>query len=147
MGFRREGHGGGRATPSPRSCSWNHRIFGPVFPAGIGLRFGLRAFSDGCTFLLAVLVLLIGIVTKIVGRGIAALKHGRPVALRVSFGLIRRGEFCFVVAQVGMGLKAVPSDTYGIVVFVAVAATPAISREVLSTDNKGEGAVPFIQPG
>jgi len=27
-----------------------------------------------------------------------------------------------VVAQLGMGLKAVPADTYGIVVFVAMAA-------------------------
>lgn len=28
-----------------------------------------------------------------------------------------------VVAQVGMGLKAIPADTYGIVVFMAVRAT------------------------
>jgi Kef-type K+ transport system membrane component KefB len=95
----------------------------PFFLAGIGLRFSLHAFASGATLVLAVLVLLIAVLTKVVGCGIAALKHGRPVALRVGFGMIPRGEFCMVVAQVGMGLKAIPPDTYGIVVFVAVAAT------------------------
>ena len=95
----------------------------PFFLAGIGLRFSLQAFSARSTLLLAVLVLITAIVTKVVGCGIGALKHGRPVAIRVGLGMIPRGEFCMVVAQVGMGLKAIPPDTYGIVVFVAVFAT------------------------
>ena len=95
----------------------------PFFLVGIGLRFNLQAFSSRSTLALAVLVLLTAILAKVVGCGLGALKHGRPVALRVGFGMIPRGEFCMVVAQVGMGLKAIPADTYGIVVFMAVGAT------------------------
>ncbi len=95
----------------------------PFFLAGIGLRFSLQAFSSRATLILAALVLVTAIVSKVLGCGLGALKHGRPVALRVGFGMIPRGEFCMVVAQVGMGLKAIPADTYGIVVFMAVGAT------------------------
>jgi Kef-type K+ transport system membrane component KefB len=95
----------------------------PFFLAGIGLRFSLQAFSSSSTLTLAVLVLVVAIVAKVLGCGLGALKHGRPVALRVGFGMIPRGEFCMVVAQVGLGLKVIPADTYGIVVFMAVGAT------------------------
>ena len=95
----------------------------PFFLAGIGLKFSLQAFSSRATLILAALVLVTAIVSKVLGCGLGALKHGRPVALRVGFGMIPRGEFCMVVAQVGMGLKAIPADTYGIVVFMAVGAT------------------------
>ncbi len=95
----------------------------PFFLAGIGLRFSLQAFSSRATLILAGFVLVTAIVSKVLGCGLGALKHGRPVALRVGFGMIPRGEFCMVVAQVGMGLKAIPADTYGIVVFMAVGAT------------------------
>jgi Kef-type K+ transport system membrane component KefB len=95
----------------------------PFFLAGIGLRFSLQAFSSHSTLLLAALVLLTAIASKVVGCGLGALGYGRPVALRVGFGMIPRGEFCMVVAQVGMGLKAIPPDTYGVVVFMAVTAT------------------------
>ena len=37
--------------------------------------------------------------------------------------MIPRGEFCMVVAQIGLGLKAIPTDTYPVLVFMAVAAT------------------------
>jgi len=95
----------------------------PFFLAGIGLRFNLQAFSSRSTFTLAVLVLLAAILAKVVGCGLGALKHGPPVALRVGLGMIPRGEFCMVVAQVGLGMKVIPPDTYGIVVFMAVGAT------------------------
>lgn len=95
----------------------------PFFLAGIGLRLNLEAFSSRSTLALAVLVLLAAILTKVVGCGLGALKHGRPVALRVGFGMIPRGEFCMVVVQAGLGLKVIPADTYGIVAFMAVGAT------------------------
>jgi Kef-type K+ transport system membrane component KefB len=95
----------------------------PFFLAGIGLRFNLSAFANRSTILLSLLVLLVAIVTKIVGCGLGAAGHGKAVAFRVGVGMIPRGEFCMVVAQIGLGLKAIPADTYGVVVFMAVAAT------------------------
>jgi Kef-type K+ transport system membrane component KefB len=113
----------------------------PFFLAGIGLRFSVQAFSSRPTIILAILVLFTAVVAKVLGCGLGAVKYGRPVALRVGFGMIPRGEFCMVVAQVGMHMKAIPSDTYGIVVFVAVAAT-LLTPPLLKFAFRGVGPQP-----
>lgn len=95
----------------------------PFFLAGIGLRFQWQAFARLSTVVLAVLILAVAIIAKFAGCGLGALKYGRPVAVRVGIGMIPRGEFCMVVAQIGLGLKAISAETYDVVVFMAVAAT------------------------
>ncbi len=95
----------------------------PFFLAGIGLRFDLTAFANRATLTLSVLVLGVAMATKVVGCGLGAIRYGRLVALRVGFGMIPRGEFGMVLAQIGLGLKAISPETYGMVVFVVVAAT------------------------
>lgn len=95
----------------------------PFFLAGVGLQFHLDAFANRTTLTLSLLVLFVAVSTKIIGCGLGALRHGRSLALRVGFGMIPRGEFCMVVAQIGLGVKAIPAATYGVVVFMAVAAT------------------------
>jgi Na+:H+ antiporter len=95
----------------------------PFFLAGIGLRFEWQAFVRPSTLALAVVILAVAIVAKFVGCGLGAMKYGTPVAIRVGFGMIPRGEFCMVVAQIGLGLKAISAETYDVVVFMAVAAT------------------------
>lgn len=117
----------------------------PFFLAGIGLRFDLAAFANPKTLTLALLVLVVAVTTKFFGCGLGAIRYGRPVAIRVGFGMMPRGEFCMVVAQIGLGLKAIPRDMYGIVVFMAVGATlltPPLLRfafQSVSTDeNTGE---------
>jgi Kef-type K+ transport system membrane component KefB len=95
----------------------------PFFLASIGLQFNLQSFARLPIILLSLLVLIVAVVAKFVGCGLGAMKYGRPVAIRVGVGMIPRGEFCMVVAQIGLGLKVLPPETYGIVVFMAVAAT------------------------
>ncbi len=51
-----------------------------------------------------------------------ASRHGREVAIRVGVGMVPRGEFCMVVAQAGLALKAIQADTYSVIVFMAVIA-------------------------
>jgi Na+:H+ antiporter len=95
----------------------------PFFLAGIGLHFDLSAFTQPSTLLLAAAVIVTAIVSKGVGCALGASKYGFVVARRVGLGMIPRGEFCMVVAQIGLGLKAIPPDTYGVVVVMAVATT------------------------
>lgn len=95
----------------------------PFFLASIGLRFDLHAFAKPSIILLSLAVLTVAVVAKFFGCGIGAIRQGRPIAIRVGVGMIPRGEFCMVVAQIGLGLKALPPETYGVVVFMAVAAT------------------------
>ncbi|HVN78212.1 MAG TPA: cation:proton antiporter, partial [Terriglobia bacterium] len=95
----------------------------PFFLANIGLHFNGGAFAHQSTFLLALLLVPAAIFSKILGCGLGASRHGRVVATRVGLGMIPRGEFCMVVAQVGLDLKVIPPDTFGIIVFMAVTVT------------------------
>lgn len=94
----------------------------PFFLANIGLHFSLSSFSTQNTFLLALALVPIAVTTKLLGCGLGASRFGRVIATRVGVGMIPRGEFCMVVAQVGLSLNAITDATYATIVFMAVAA-------------------------
>jgi Kef-type K+ transport system membrane component KefB len=95
----------------------------PFFLVGIGLHFDVAAFANSPTIVLALVVVFVAIFSKVIGCGLGAARYGVTVASRVGLGMIPRGEFCMIVAQIGLGLKVIPADTYAIVVFMAVSVT------------------------
>jgi Kef-type K+ transport system membrane component KefB len=95
----------------------------PFFLAGIGLHLDGSVFSNRNTIVLAVVILVVACVTKFVGCGLGALRLGWADATRVGTGMIPRGEVGMVVAQIGLGLRIIPKDVYGIVVFMSIATT------------------------
>lgn len=95
----------------------------PFFLVNIGLHLDVSVFRNRSTLVLGIVVLLVAVVAKIAGCGLGALGHGRMTALRVGLGMVPRGEFCFAVVQVGLMLRAIPPQTYGVVVFMAVVST------------------------
>lgn len=98
-------------------------LFLPFFLVGIGLYVKLSAFENRSTVLLAVAILVGAILSKVIACGLGALPHGFKVARRVGLGMIPRGEFCIVAAQVGLTLGVIPSNTYAVVVAMAVGTT------------------------
>jgi Kef-type K+ transport system membrane component KefB len=98
-------------------------LFLPFFLAGIGLYVKLSAFENRSTLLLAVAILIAAILSKVLACGLGALPYGYKVARRVGLGMIPRGEFCIVAAQVGLTLGVIPADTYAVVVAMAVGTT------------------------
>jgi Kef-type K+ transport system membrane component KefB len=94
----------------------------PFFLANIGLHFSLDAFATRSTLLTALLLVPVAVFSKLAGCGLGASRFGRLVATRVGVGMIPRGEFCMVVAQVGLSLKAISPATYATIVFMAVVA-------------------------
>ena len=95
----------------------------PFFLANIGLHLQLSVFSRYSTLLLAILIVPVAIFSKLLGCGLGASRFGRIIATRVGLGMIPRGEFCMVVAQAGLSMKAISPATYAVVVFMAVVAT------------------------
>ena len=84
--------------------------------------------------ILAVILVPVAVLSKILACGLGASKYGRAVATRVGIGMIPRGEFCMVVAQAGLTVKAIQEDTYAMIVFMAVTAamlTPPLLKLVL----------------
>lgn len=94
----------------------------PFFLAEIGLHFQVEVFRDPKIVFLAALLIPIAVLSKFLGCGLGASRHGRAIAIRVGAGMIPRGEFCMVVAQTGLMLGAVQADTYAMIVAMAVAA-------------------------
>lgn len=95
----------------------------PFFLVGIGLNLDLAALASPGTLMLAVLITLAAVLSKLVGCGIGALPMGAKDALRVGTGMIPRGEVGMVVAQLGLTLGVVTRPVYGVVVLMAVATT------------------------
>jgi Na+:H+ antiporter len=116
----------------------------PFFLAEIGLQFDLNVFRNPTIVVLALTLIPVAVFSKILGCGLGASGYGRKVATRVGVGMIPRGEFCMVVAQAGLTLKAIQNDTYAVIVFMAVTAAtlapPLLKwafRGILDADSEG----------
>jgi Kef-type K+ transport system membrane component KefB len=95
----------------------------PFFLAGIGLHLDLTVFSNTATVILAAVILLAAVASKLVGCGLGALSLGWSNAVRVGCGMAPRGEVGMVVAQIGLSIGVISASIYGVVVFMAVATT------------------------
>jgi Kef-type K+ transport system membrane component KefB len=95
----------------------------PFFLAGIGLHMDLSAFTQPGTIVLALIIFVAAVLSKLVGCGLGAYNLGRKEMLRIGAGMVPRGEVGMVVAQIGLGLGVISQSIYGIVVFMAVATT------------------------
>jgi Kef-type K+ transport system membrane component KefB len=95
----------------------------PFFLVGIGLHLDIKVFTHKGTFVLTVLIVGVAVVSKLAGSGLGAIRMGWKDALRVGCGMVPRGEVGMVVAQIGLGLKVISPDIYGVVVLVAVLTT------------------------
>ncbi len=114
----------------------------PFFLAGIGMHLDLAPFRENRTLLLAALILVAAVFSKLVGCGLGALSLGFREALRVGCGMVPRGEVGMVVAQIGLGLGVIPADVYGVVVLMAVVTT-LIAPPLLNLTYRN---VPAMQP-
>jgi Kef-type K+ transport system membrane component KefB len=116
----------------------------PFFLAGIGLHISLSGLKNGSLILLACILLVSAVLTKLIGCGAAALSLGVRDAARIGIGMIPRGEVGMVVAQLGLAMAAISTDIYTVVVFVALATTivaPPLLNSVYPTSSveaKGE---------
>ena len=95
----------------------------PFFLAGIGLQLDVSVFSQWETILLALVILIAAVLSKLVGCGAGALSMGWANAIRIGVGMAPRGEVGMVVAQIGLGFGVIPPRVYGVVVFMAVVTT------------------------
>src|SRR5438445_7124200 len=95
----------------------------PFFLVGIGLHLNLAAFRSRSMMVLALVVLIAAIVTKLIGCGLGAVSLGWQNVLKVVLGMVPRCEVVMVVAQIGLSMAVISSEVYSVVVFMAVATT------------------------
>jgi Kef-type K+ transport system membrane component KefB len=108
----------------------------PFFLAGIGLHFDVSAFADKSLLVLAVVILIAAVLSKLIGCGLGATGMGTKDMLRIGFGMVPRGEVGMVVAQLGLSMAVIEKPVYSVVVFMAVATT-IVAPPLLNFAYKG----------
>lgn len=116
----------------------------PFFLAGIGMHLELGPFRNSTTLLIAGLIVVAAVTSKMIGCGLGALALGWNDAVRVGCGMVPRGEVGMVVAQIGLGLGVIPAGAYGVVVLMAVATT-VIAPPLLSLSYRNVAAVEPVE--
>jgi Kef-type K+ transport system membrane component KefB len=117
----------------------------PFFLINIGMQLKLDAFLNRNTIILALIVTILAVISKLFGCGAGAIRMGRKKAMQIGMGMVPRGEVGIVVAQIGLSLNAVSDAIYGVVLFMAVATT-LIAPPFLVKLFKGEKKVDAEQP-
>jgi Kef-type K+ transport system membrane component KefB len=95
----------------------------PFFLVNIGMQLQLNAFLNRSVIIIAIVVTILAVISKLLGCGVAAWPLGRKRAMQVGMGMVPRGEVGIVVAQIGLKLHSVSDAVYGVVLFMAVATT------------------------
>lgn len=113
-----------------------YSILVPVFFISIGLEANGRALlGDAAKLSLMAVILIVAIVGKVVGCGVAARLCGfnRQESMRVGVGMISRGEVGLIVAGVGLASGVINQEIFSIMVImvlVTTMATPLLLRLV-----------------
>ncbi len=97
-------------------------FLGPFFFFSIGSQLNVKLFN-GEVLVVAGVVSLLAIVSKVVGCGLPLIGEGWNTVLSVGIGMMPRGEVALIVALVGLNSQIVTQSTYAIVVFMTAVTT------------------------
>ncbi|MGC8779996.1 MAG: cation:proton antiporter [Anaerolineae bacterium] len=105
----------------------------PIFFVSIGLKTDVRLLT-GPNVLLAAVMVIVAILSKVIGCGIGARLGGftNREALRVGLGMVSRGEVGLIVATVGVNAGIISPNLFAIVtiiVLVTTLVTPLFLRQ------------------
>jgi Kef-type K+ transport system membrane component KefB len=110
-------------TDMPRQAEAVTEFLLPFFLTNIGMQLKLDALLNRDMIILALVVTILAVLSKLIGCGLAAWPLGKKKAAQIGMGMVPRGEVGVVVAQIGLSLNAVDAATYGVVLFMAIATT------------------------
>jgi Na+:H+ antiporter len=100
-------------------------IFAPFFFAVTGAQIDLGALLRPELAIAAIVLALLGIVTKVLGGYLGAWSLGRRSALAVGVGMAPRGEVGIVVVQLGLTLGLLSTELFSVVLVAVVLTTVA----------------------
>jgi len=116
-----------------------NEFLAPFFFFTMGARLDIRVFN-GNVFLVAAIVSLLALVSKIIGCGLPMLKDGWRNAVKVGVGMTPRGEVALIIALIGLQMNMVSQRAYAIVIFMTGVTTlvpPPLLRYLFRDDVPG----------
>jgi Kef-type K+ transport system membrane component KefB len=101
-----------------------YAFFVPIFFVNIGLEVDLAAIT-GSGWILAIVITVVAVITKIVGSGGGAKMAGftNRESLQLGIGMVSRGEVGLIVAAFALTEGLISSANFSIVVFMVIVAT------------------------
>ena len=114
----------------------NYVIFAPVFFASIGLKTDISGLTPEI-FLFCVCFVVVALITKIIGCGLAAklCRFNWGDSLKIGVGMMTRGEVALIVAQKGLDVGVVDSVYFTAVILLIVVssvATPLVLKALFT---------------
>ena len=94
-----------------------NEFLAPFFFFTMGARLDIRVFR-GSAFVVAVIISVLALMTKVIGCGLPMLRDGWRNALKVGVGMTPRGEVALIIALIGLQLNMVSQRAYAIVIFM-----------------------------
>ena len=121
----------------------SYMLFGPVFFASIGLKTSMDSVSVEI-LIFSIAFVLVGLVSKIIGCGIAArlCRFKSLDSLKIGVGMMTRGEVALIVSQKGLSaglLTPVYFTSVILLIIVSSIATPIILKVLYAKDSVTEG--------
>ncbi|MER3426523.1 MAG: cation:proton antiporter [Pyrinomonas sp.] len=116
----------------------------PFFLVNIGMQLDLQVFGRASVAVLALIVTVIALLTKLIGCGAGAWGMGWRRMAQVGVGMAPRGEVGIVVALIGLQLGVVEQELYAVVLFMSVATTliaPPFLRMLFAAEAAAHGKV------
>ncbi len=117
----------------------SYMMFGPIFFASIGLKTSIENLSSEIV-LFSLCFVLVGLVTKIIGCGlISKICHfSNQDSLKISIGMMTRGEVALIVAQKGLAVGLLQPVYFTSVILLIITSsilTPIILKVLFTKDN------------
>jgi Kef-type K+ transport system membrane component KefB len=125
----------GTIARSMRTITYGFLV--PIFFVSIGLKTDMHLLI-GSDFLLALVLVVVAVVSKVLGGGLGARLGGftNRESLRVGVGMISRGEVGLIVASVGVSAGLIKTDLFSVVtviVLVTTLITPPLLRQLFTS--------------
>jgi|HubBroStandDraft_6_1064221.scaffolds.fasta_scaffold66543_3 Kef-type K+ transport system membrane component KefB len=99
-----------------------NEFLAPFFFFTMGARLDIHVFRGG-VFVVAIIISVMALISKVIGCGLPMLKEGWRSALKVGVGMTPRGEVALIVALIGLQMNMVSERAYAIVIFMTAVST------------------------
>jgi Kef-type K+ transport system membrane component KefB len=108
----------------------------PFFFVIMGTQVDLSVFTKFNLIGSALILTAFAILGKLIGCGLGAFRLGWKEASLIGVGMVPRGEVGMIVASLGLGMGAISSNLYSIVIFMVVVTTlltPPVLAQMISS--------------
>lgn len=119
-----------------------HNFFDPIFFTVMGMIINLEVLFSLSVLAYGLLLAALAIVAKLIGCGLPALAIGftGKGALRISLGMMPRGEVALIIAGIGISAGLLNDMLFGVVILmtlITTMATPPLFSRAISSRGRG----------